>query len=472
MPSFNKDYSKRVYPLDAHELSEEQIAVTFAMTSRRPDPFDEIARQVNQEKAADFSEKWIVGYGHASVAEHAVIHLAIENISRLACDVLEESRLASFTEKSSRYQVMFEDSFYVPVELSQYPELLVNYIRTCKKLFSTYYRLINECADNLKLRNKPRSSETQESYDGRMRRIATDSCRSILPAATLTNVGITANARVLEHSISKLMSSDVQEVQELGLDIRDQSREIIPTLIKYADSNPLLINFADKSSSADLSLNKDNLVTTELVESDPNSLDNIIAALLFANSYSDYNSIVKTVSIMDEYNKKNFLFAYLESMGQHDAPPREFELAQYKFRFVMDYGALREFRRHRMMSSIYQYLNIWNGFRVPALVVTAGMEDIYNEAMKESNECFEKIYKVSPSIAQYVVTHGHYQQILSSVNLRELYHLFKLRSSKLAHFAIRQPILDAMKLVVSQDPILFEKLQLKDYPEWWPFNTS
>ena len=45
MPSFNKDYSKRVYPLDAHELSEEQIAVTFAMTSRRPDPFDEIARE-------------------------------------------------------------------------------------------------------------------------------------------------------------------------------------------------------------------------------------------------------------------------------------------------------------------------------------------------------------------------------------------------------------------------------------------
>ncbi len=81
-------YPRRVYPLDAHDLSEEQIAVAFAMTSRRPEPFDEIAEQVSQEKAADFHERWVLGYGHASVAEHAVVHLAVENVSRLACDTL------------------------------------------------------------------------------------------------------------------------------------------------------------------------------------------------------------------------------------------------------------------------------------------------------------------------------------------------------------------------------------------------
>ena len=46
----------------------------------------------------------VVGYGHASVAEHAVLHMAVENISRLACDALEDNRLASYTEKSSRYR--------------------------------------------------------------------------------------------------------------------------------------------------------------------------------------------------------------------------------------------------------------------------------------------------------------------------------------------------------------------------------
>ncbi len=99
------DYPRRVYPLDARQLTEEQIAVAFAMTSRRPESFDEIAQQVTQEKAADFHERWVLGYGHASVAEHAVLHLAVENISRIACDTLEDNRLASYNEKSSRYQI-------------------------------------------------------------------------------------------------------------------------------------------------------------------------------------------------------------------------------------------------------------------------------------------------------------------------------------------------------------------------------
>ena len=48
---------RRVYPLDAHSLTEEQIAVAFAMTSRRPEPFDAIAEQVSREQAANFHER-------------------------------------------------------------------------------------------------------------------------------------------------------------------------------------------------------------------------------------------------------------------------------------------------------------------------------------------------------------------------------------------------------------------------------
>src|SRR4051812_12548090 len=84
-------------------LPEEVIAVLFAYYSRSRDDLrtnlarlladqellslgepsrDEAARpafSLATEKARAFHEKWVVGYGHASVAEHAVIHLAIEN---------------------------------------------------------------------------------------------------------------------------------------------------------------------------------------------------------------------------------------------------------------------------------------------------------------------------------------------------------------------------------------------------------
>ena len=98
--------SRRIYPLDPRELTEEQIAVVFAMTSRNPESFDNIAKIVNAEKAANFHERWVLNYGHSSVAEHAILHMAVENISRLACDTLEDNRLASYTEKSSRYQLL------------------------------------------------------------------------------------------------------------------------------------------------------------------------------------------------------------------------------------------------------------------------------------------------------------------------------------------------------------------------------
>lgn len=63
----------------------------------------------------------MVGYGHASVAEHAVLHIAIENVSRLAVECIESNRLASYTEKSTRYQKWGRDDFLVPPELEGSP---------------------------------------------------------------------------------------------------------------------------------------------------------------------------------------------------------------------------------------------------------------------------------------------------------------------------------------------------------------
>jgi thymidylate synthase ThyX len=55
------------------------------------------------------------------------------------------------------------------------------------------------------------------------------------------------------------------------------------------------------------------------------------------------------------------------------------------------------------------------------------------------------------------------------MNLRECYHLFKLRTSKEAHEAIREPVLEAMRQAVAVHPHLFKHLKLRHYPEWWPF---
>lgn len=129
--------NRRVYRLSPSQFSAETIAVTFAKTSRSPEPFDVIAAELNDEKSAQFSEKWIVGYGHSSVAEHAVLHLALENVSRLAIETIEANRLASYTEKSTRYQEWDPKAYVTPPEIHGSP-FEAEYQALMDKLFLIY----------------------------------------------------------------------------------------------------------------------------------------------------------------------------------------------------------------------------------------------------------------------------------------------------------------------------------------------
>ena len=467
----HQTHSRRVYPLDAHELSEEQIAVAFAMTSRRPEPFDQIAEQVSQEKAADFHERWVLGYGHASVAEHAVAHLAVENVSRLACDALEDNRLASYTEKSSRYQVMPEDYFHVPQELDKFPSLKDQYTAACSGLFRSYFQLIDGCTAYLRTQLPQRQGERDGAYNLRLRRIVTDDCRAVLPAATLTNVGVTANARTLEHAISKLLSSGLQEENELGAEVREQARNITPTLIKYAERNEYLAGAAARLSemesiraetSSPLSTaGGDAGPQVRLVNWDPEAEDKLVAALLYAGSHRPYEEIRSAAGELGPEERKAIISRALEGMGPHDAPPREFEAVDYTFEYLMDYGAYREFKRHRMQSYFPQPATVAHGYRVPQVVRDGGLADVFDEAIGQAEAAFWGVSEFSPLVAQYLVTHAHNRRLLSKLNLRECYHLFKLRTSTMAHASIREPVKEAMRLAAEVHPRLFDHLQLR-----------
>jgi thymidylate synthase ThyX len=87
----------------------------------------------------------------------------------------------------------------------------------------------------------------------RVRSEYVDACRFFLPAASLANVGITMNARALEHAIRKLLSHPLEEVRSIGTEIKRVSQAEAPTLVKYADAVPYL----DQVRQACLSLAAD-----------------------------------------------------------------------------------------------------------------------------------------------------------------------------------------------------------------------
>ena len=231
--------TRDIYLLHPKTLSPEVIAVAFAKTSRSPESFRDIAAELSDEKSAEFHERWVVGYGHASVAEHAVLHIAFENVSRLAIESIESNRLASYTEKSTRYQVFDRDAFFTPpnVAASKHAGL---YRDTIHALFDAYFASIEPVQAVIRAKYPRHDGESEKRYDGRIRSKWIDNCRFLLPAATFANVGMTANARVLEHAITKMLSHPLEEVHDIGSEVKQVALSEAPTLVKYADRSPYL----------------------------------------------------------------------------------------------------------------------------------------------------------------------------------------------------------------------------------------
>ena len=240
-------HERQIYLLDPQRYSPETIAVAFAKTSRSPESFRQIAAELTDSSSAEFNEKWVVGYGHSSVAEHAVLHIAVENISRLAVETLESNRLASYTEKSTRYQTWDADAFYVPSELQDEP-LNKRYVQTCSLLFETYQSCLQPVIDHLAGADPVLEKETEPQRSRRLRSKAIDACRYLLPASSLANVGVTINARELEHAVSKMLTHPLREVRESGAQIRDAAREVVPTLLKYVGEISYLQNVCNEFS--------------------------------------------------------------------------------------------------------------------------------------------------------------------------------------------------------------------------------
>ncbi len=465
------DHPRRVYPLSPRDLSEEQLAVVFAMTSRRPEPFDEIATQVSQERAAGFHERWVLGYGHASVAEHAVLHLAVENVSRLACDTLEDNRLASYTEKSSRFQIMPSNYFHMPQELDEDAELRSVYVDTCRSLFTAYEDLLVDLRAHLLESQPRRENERVGAFNLRIRRAAIDSCRFILPASTLTNVGVTMNARSMEHAVSKLLSSPTMEERELGQELKDKGREITPTLVKYADFNPYIAGAREwqEELAATEKISSERKINARLVSHDPHADVTLAAAFTYRFSDAAHESVIGHVKSLSPQARHEIIARSLKNLGPHDPLPREFELVDYVFELVMDYGAYREYKRHRMQSYFPQALTVIHGAVIPPLIEEAGLSDRFNEAVEASEAAFRLLNQSLPHVAPYLVTHAHRRRALVKLNARECFHLFKLRIQRQAHFTIQQVSEAALKLAVDAHPWLFRHLPLRHFPTWWPF---
>src|SRR5438132_1018817 len=187
-------------------------------------------------RAEEFYERVLVGYGDDSVAELAGAHVAVEQASTLAAKALEDSRIGiSPLEKSTRY-VRFDrpgpDGRYL---YHRGPELAhPDYARAADSLFATYSAMVEPATQAIRERFPQEEGETDRGWKAATRAKALDLLRGLLPAGTLTNLGLFGNGRAFEYLITKLASNELPECRGLADDLHRELAQVIPAFVKRA----------------------------------------------------------------------------------------------------------------------------------------------------------------------------------------------------------------------------------------------
>lgn len=438
---------RRIYLLSRLDFSPETIAHVLAKTSRSPKPFDEIARGVYGSQK--FHERWVVGFGHGSIAEHAVLHFALENVSRLAAEAIEGNRLCSYMEKSSRYQEF--STYYLPGELEG-SALGRLYTEACEGLFAAYHR----CLARL-------GADGSEDVH--------DVCRFLLPAAALANLGMTANARSLEWGITKLLSHPLSEVRAIGEQLKGVAREKLPTLVKYAQADPYLTGTAAvlQCCSAEVLQHlriaaPPHRSSVQLSHYDRRAEEKFVAGCLYRYSALAWENLLLQAREMSQAEREELVEAALGRLGPRDRPPRELEHISYTFDCLLDQGAYRDLARHRMMTQTAQRPTVEHGYAVPRAIAEGGLRQEYEEAIGRATEAYRKIKPEYPHEAAYLVTNAHNRRVLMTLNLRELYHLVGLRTRKEGHFSYRRIAARMFELAREKHPLLLGYLPFAEEP--------
>jgi len=416
-----------------------------------------------REKARQFHEKWVVGYGHSSVAEHAVAHLAIEDVSIICSKVIEDTRLAAYTEKSTRYVVFDPDRFYRPPSLLRSRHAAV-YRETVSGLLKAYTDLTGPVMQAVKARRPRGEKETEAAYTAACRAKACDILRYLLPAATTTNIGLTINARALQHLITKMLSHPLEEVRACAAALKAEATHLIPTLIKYADRNAYMAETrAAMEGEAARTLAGETPAPSRpvtLVRYDERAEDILVAAMLYEMSALPFTQVLGRVEKLPGEEKARILDEFLKRRGRHDEPLRALEHASYTFDILVDFGAFRDIQRHRMATQTPQELGPAHGYSTPPEIEAFGHRETFEAWMARAEEAYRAIAADLPREAAYVLPLAFRKRVLFTWNLREIHHFVQLRSAPQGHVSYRSIAQEVYRELERAQPLLAKYIRV------------
>ena len=460
----------------------------------------------NKNRGEEFYNRVLLEYGDDSVAELGEAQIAIEGLSNIAVKKIEDRRIGlSYLEKSSRYVAWNKKTngqyrFYrEPVLMkSKYGDL---YLDTCNFSFDIYSKNIEPMIKYIrekypiekytfkdskdgteksfsKLKEEKDIKSANMIYNGSTKAKALDILRGLLPASTLTNVGITGNGRAFEYLLTILASSELKEEQDLASKIKKELDTVIKSFVRRADDKygkafQDYLQQVKKTSKAIAEKINPEITSgarTQLVdyESEKIAIDKIITSIIYEQSPStSYNMIMQQVKKLSDEKKRKIIneFAKVRKNRRH-RPSRAFESVYYTFDLLNNFGMFRDLHRHRALTLERQLLTTDHGYNIPSEIIVLGIEKDYRECMMKTKQTFDKIRIKYPEQGQYVVNFAYNYPYFMKFNLREACHLIELRTVPQGHIDYRRVAQQMFKEINRVHPNLSKIMKFVDLKEY------
>jgi len=426
------------------------------------------------QKAQNFYDRILDGYGDDSIGELGGAHLAIENVSMLAAKVIEDCRIGgSPLEKSTRY-IYFDQKINGNYQFYHEPVLLTSayrdlFLDTCNHLFDTYNKLIPPLTALIEQGFPKDPAISKAAYTAALRAKVLDCLRGLLPASAMTNMGMYGNGRFYESLMQKLNCHNLAEMQEIGKNSHQELAKVIPSFIRRADPSHKhyqmfsqfsetmqgeIKEFARRHAEGIKPMSQPGV---RLIDFSPDSVHKVAGALLFSCTSGGLLELQEYCKTLPEEEIARILDAACSSReNRRHKSPRALEHATFTFEILSDFGVYRDLHRHRMLTQERQLLTCNFGYYVPPEIVGTDMEKDYVEAMEKAKAAYDVIAAELPEEAQYVVPMAYNIHWYFHINLRALQWLCELRSQAAGHVTYRL-IAQEMAAQVSKALPVFER---------------
>ncbi len=509
-----------------HGADPEILAFAMAKYSRSALSMRQSLAEISSQRAEQFLNTFYFQYGHRSIADLAHIAFAVERLSLLAAIALVDEPRWDGQERSTRYQNFLESGWYLP-DFGQDLASAHLYSQTIDNLFTSYQGVAAAVLDLLRSRVPRPESLKPETYERTLRARAFDVARYLLPLATNTSLGQIVSARTLETQVSRLLSHPAAEIRLLGEKLRDAAttpawninaasaqafidklaaaggeaaplaaeaatlftRDIrtAPTLVKYAQPNPYLVQSSAELAQAAAEILKDLPAVpsprVDLVECTEAIEVEIAATLLYSASHRPYRQIRDLVAGLPGSQVLELMELGLKHRGRHDEALRAFHVgAALRFDILMDIGGFRDMHRHRRCTQIIQGFTASHGYETPGsgdlpagpdndfdILAAAGVLAPYRAAVESAHHAAAAIAaSLAPEAEQsaaYVLPLATRIRSLFKMDFAEAQYIIELRSAPAGHFSYRRIAWQMFLALQRQYPSLAPAIRVTDFTQ-------